>query len=149
LSYNMCGSSKGGWRRTGPLEPPNHAKQPSLTHSTFPSLPTSLSPSHGWPSSPHMVLLLKLKAIKGFVAPPQDLATRTGPFFPTLAHLVSNLGPFLSNFDPHFLFDYYRKKQAILPPPLSLSLSLSLYIYIYLFSILLLFFSPPLSDLMC
>jgi hypothetical protein len=71
-----------GWRRTGPLEPPNHAKQPSLTHSTFPSLfpylPTSLSPSHGWPSSsPHMVLLLKLKATKGFVALPQEL----GHFF--------------------------------------------------------------------
>lgn len=42
------GSSKGGRRRTGPLEPPNHAKKPSLPHPphlSFPtSLPTSLSP---------------------------------------------------------------------------------------------------------
>jgi hypothetical protein len=85
------GPAKGGGGEPDHLSPqitPNNP--PSLTHSTFPSLlpylPPSL-PSHGWPSSsPHMVLLLKLKAIKGYVAPPQDLVTRIGPF-------LSNFGP--------------------------------------------------------
>jgi hypothetical protein len=65
---------------------------PSPTPPFLPYFPTYLPLSP--PTADHMVLLLKLKAIKGYVAPPQDLVTRTGPFFPTLAHLVFNLGPF-------------------------------------------------------
>jgi hypothetical protein len=131
LSYNMRGSSKGGRRRTGPLEPPNHAKQPSLPPSPTPAflpllpyLPPSLPPTHG------LTFFVSSHASATKVEGHKKVMLRRRKIQP------QELGPFFQLWPTYFKFDYYRKKQAILPPslsPFSLSLSLSLYIYIYIY----------------